>query len=73
MRRNSTEWNSPAPELGSCTLIMGQALILLWAFVLAFPALLYADGIDDFNNGWSGQALSRQRLMDIEARLVDMP
>jgi len=51
---------------------MERVFILLWALSLAFPALLHADGIDDFNNGWSGQALSRQRLMDIDAPLADI-
>ena len=51
---------------------MARATVLLWVFMLMAPALVQADGIDDFNSGWSGQALSRQRMMDLDAPLVDI-
>ncbi len=47
-------------------------IALLIALLLGWPALLQADGIDDFNNGWLGRTLAQQRLLDLETPLGDL-
>ncbi|MFT5694607.1 MAG: hypothetical protein ACI9QQ_000582 [Myxococcota bacterium] len=44
------------------------ALLLL---VIAPCGIARADGIDDFNNSWAGQALISQRLLDLDAPLAE--
>ena len=49
----------------------GQVVVILLAFGLVFPIPSYADDIDDFINTWTGQALIRQRLIDIDSPLAN--
>ena len=46
-------------------------LFLFGLGVLFFSPFAHADGIDDFNNSWAGQALSAQRLWDFDLPLAD--
>lgn len=45
----------------------------LWLLALTgcLQATALADGIDDFNQGWAGQALAKQRLLDRFAPMAD--
>ena len=43
----------------------------LLAIHLVLSASALADGIDDFNNSWAGQALASQRLLDADSPLSD--
>jgi hypothetical protein len=49
----------------------GRSTLLVATLGLAVGSLAQADGIDEFNNSWTGQALAAQRLLDLEAPLAD--
>ncbi|MED5261489.1 MAG: hypothetical protein VX574_03720 [Myxococcota bacterium] len=44
---------------------------VLLALGLTAPSAVQADGIDDFNGSWTGQALQRQRGLDLDVPLWD--
>jgi hypothetical protein len=55
----------PLPGLRNFTLALAVAGVLL-------PTTVPADGIDDFNNGWTGRALAAQRRLDLRTPLGDV-
>ena len=50
---------------------MKRKLLWLAALSCCIQATAFADGIDDFNRSWAGQALAKQRLLDRFAPMAD--